>query len=194
MGTVIHCEMLHRTNLIAMVGGGPRPKFADNTILIYDDVLKKFVLEYTFTQPVVAVHLKRDRYNQLFAFVSFLFHLKDCVTLRNATWFTNTIFILCICRLIAVLRRQIHVFSFPNNSKKLFTLETRDNPKGLCQINSLISSEKQLLICLGHKLGSIQLVVCPIQFSSSLHIHYLAFINYRTYQSLNLVFLVLLKQ
>ncbi|XP_057366811.1 WD repeat domain phosphoinositide-interacting protein 4-like [Daphnia carinata] len=121
MGTILHCEMLHRTNLIAVVGGGPRPKFADNTILIYDDVLKKFVLDYTFTQPVVAVRLKRDR-------------------------------------LIAVLRRQIHVFSFPNNSKKLFTLETRDNPKGLCQINSLISSEKQLLICLGHKLGSIQLV------------------------------------
>ena len=62
MGTVIHCEMLHRTNLIAVVGGGPRPKFADNTILIYDDVLKKFVLDYTFTQPVVAVCLKRDRY------------------------------------------------------------------------------------------------------------------------------------
>jgi hypothetical protein len=54
--------MLHRTNLIAVVGGGPRPKFADNTVLIYDDVLKKFVLDYTFTQPVVAVHLKRDRY------------------------------------------------------------------------------------------------------------------------------------
>lgn len=64
-----------------------------------------------------------------------------------------------LSRLIAVLRRQIHVFSFPNNSKKLFTLETRDNPKGLCQVNSLVSSERQLIACLGHKMGSIQLVV-----------------------------------
>lgn len=62
MGTVVHCEMLHRTNLIAIVGGGPRPKFADNTVLIYDDNAKCFVLEYTFTAPVVAVRLRRDRY------------------------------------------------------------------------------------------------------------------------------------
>lgn len=73
-------------------------------------------------------------------------------------------------RLIAVLRRQIHVFSFPNNSRKLFTLETRDNPKGLCQINSLISSEKQLLVCLGHKLGSIQLVVHVYHISKLIHL------------------------
>jgi len=121
MGSVVNCEMLHRTNLIAIVGGGSRPKFADNSILIYDDVLKEFVLDYTFTSPVVAVRLKRDR-------------------------------------LIAVLRKQIHIFSFPNNSKKLLTLETRDNPNGLCQVNSLISCEKQLMVCLGHKLGSIQIV------------------------------------
>jgi len=121
MGSVVNCEMLHRTNLIAIVGGGSRPKFADNSILIYDDVLKEFVLDYTFTSPVIAVRLKRDR-------------------------------------LIAVLRRQIHVFSFPNNSKKLLTLETRNNPNGLCEVNSLMSSEKQLVVCLGHKLGSIQIV------------------------------------
>lgn len=121
MGSIISCEMLHRTNLIAVVGGGHRPKFADNTILIFDDLLKRFVLEFTFTQPVVAVRLKRDR-------------------------------------LIAVLRRQIHVFSFPHEPRKLFTLETRDNPRGLCQINSLMASERQLLVCLGHKIGSIQLV------------------------------------
>lgn len=51
------------------------------------------------------------------------------------------------------------MFSFPNNSKKLFTLETRDNPKGLCQVNSLVMSERQLMVSLGHKIGSIQLVV-----------------------------------
>lgn len=157
MGTIIHCEMLHRTNLIAMVGGGPRPKFADNTILIYDDVLKKFVLDYTFTQPVVAVHLKRDRYSQLALFDI----AQHDIAQFKSNFFSPfpILFFIYICRLIAVLRRQIHVFSFPNNSRKLFTLETRDNPKGLCQINSLISSEKQLLVCLGHKLGSIQLVV-----------------------------------
>ena len=69
-----------------------------------------------------------------------------------------------IVRLIAVLRRQIHVFSFPHEPRKLFTLETRDNPRGLCQINSLMASERQLLVCLGHKIGSIQLVVRSTDF------------------------------
>ena len=61
MGTAVHCEMLHRTNLIAIVGGGPRAKFAENTVLIFDDHAKTFVLEFTFTAPVVAVRLRRDR-------------------------------------------------------------------------------------------------------------------------------------
>lgn len=61
MGSVAICEMLHRTNLIAIVAGGSHPKFADNTVLIYDDHAKKFVLEITFTTPVKAVRLRRDK-------------------------------------------------------------------------------------------------------------------------------------
>jgi hypothetical protein len=34
------------------------------------------------------------------------------------------------CRLIVVLRNQVHIFSFPNNPKKICTFETRDNPRG----------------------------------------------------------------
>lgn len=61
MGSVSICEMLHRTNLLAIVAGGSHPKFADNTVLIYDDHAKKFVLEITFTTPVKAVRLRRDK-------------------------------------------------------------------------------------------------------------------------------------
>ena len=31
VGSVAHTEMLHRTNLLAIVGGGAMPKFAENT-------------------------------------------------------------------------------------------------------------------------------------------------------------------
>lgn len=61
MGSVARCEMLHRTNLLAIVAGGPRPKFAENTVLVYDDISKKFVLEFTFTTPVKAVRLRWDK-------------------------------------------------------------------------------------------------------------------------------------
>jgi WD repeat-containing protein 45 len=38
-------------------------------------------------------------------------------------------------RLIVVLRNKIYVFSFPNNSKMIFSFDTCDNPKGLCDLS-----------------------------------------------------------
>lgn len=61
VGSVGLCEMLHRTNLLAIVGGGTRPKFADNTVLIWDDFTGKFVLEFTFVSTVLAVRMRRDK-------------------------------------------------------------------------------------------------------------------------------------
>lgn len=44
-----------------MVAGGSCPKYADNTVLVYDDISKQFVLELTFKVPVKAVRLRRDK-------------------------------------------------------------------------------------------------------------------------------------
>ena len=33
VGSLVVAEMLYRTNLVAMVAGGRKPKFADNTVL-----------------------------------------------------------------------------------------------------------------------------------------------------------------
>lgn len=61
MGSVAQCEMLNRTNLLAIISGGSRPKFASNTVLIYDDLTKKLALDFTFMNIVKAVRLRRDR-------------------------------------------------------------------------------------------------------------------------------------
>ncbi len=55
------CEMLYRTNLLAMVAGGSSPQYPDNTVMVYDDISKQFVLELTFKVPVKAVRLRRDK-------------------------------------------------------------------------------------------------------------------------------------
>ena len=57
MGSIAHAEMLYRTNLVAMMSGGRRPKYADNTVMIYDDLLSKMVLEFTFPEQVLAVRM-----------------------------------------------------------------------------------------------------------------------------------------
>ncbi|XP_072013947.1 WD repeat domain phosphoinositide-interacting protein 4-like [Amphiura filiformis] len=118
VGSVGQVEMLHRTNLIAIVAGGNMPKFAENTVLIWDDANKKFVLELTFPSLVLAVRLRRDK-------------------------------------IIVVLHNRLFVYSFPNEPQKLFAFDTRSNPRGICEVSS--SSDHQLLVFPGHKLGSIQL-------------------------------------
>lgn len=75
-----------------------------------------------------------------------------------------TFFITCLYyehtfRMVVALLRQIHVFSFLTPTQRLFSLETRDNPQGLCELSRLASAERQLLVFPGHKLGSVQLVV-----------------------------------
>lgn len=120
-GTLSICEMLHRTNLLALVVGGTRPKFADNTVIIWDDHLKRFVLELTFSSKVLAVRMRLDK-------------------------------------LFVAEINQIHCFSLNKNIQKLFTVNTRNNPRGLFEVSSYTSSERQLLCFPGHRVGSVQIL------------------------------------
>lgn len=61
VGGVQVASMLHRTNLIAIVGGGRNAKFASNTLLIWDDSKKQFALELTFDGPVLNVKMTYNR-------------------------------------------------------------------------------------------------------------------------------------
>lgn len=121
VGSVQQCEMSFRTNLLAIVSGGSRPKFADNILQIFDDATKKFVLEIAFPSAIKAVRMRRDK-------------------------------------LVVALLKEIHVFSFPTPTQKLFSLETKDNYRGLCAVSPLATSERQILIFPGHTLGSVQIV------------------------------------
>ncbi|KAI1309488.1 WD repeat domain phosphoinositide-interacting protein 4 [Halotydeus destructor] len=121
VGTISIVELLHRTNLIALVAGGSKQKFAENTVLIWDDSKKRFVMEFTFSTPVLAIRLRKDR-------------------------------------MFVAERNRIHVFSFPVSPKKLFTCDTRDNPKGLLEVSMYASSERQVMCFPGHKIGTLQIV------------------------------------
>ncbi|KAG2455787.1 RAB7 protein, partial [Polypterus senegalus] len=67
VGSVGLVEMLHRSNLLAIVGGGSNPKFSEISVLIWDDAREskdskdKLVLEFTFTKPVLAVRMRYDK-------------------------------------------------------------------------------------------------------------------------------------
>lgn len=65
VGSIACADMLFRTNLVAMVGGGSAPRFDEKAVVIWDDSQgdpnKSVVMDITFAQPVTAVRLKKDR-------------------------------------------------------------------------------------------------------------------------------------
>ncbi len=54
-------EMLYKSNIIALVGGGHSPKYNKNKVIIWDDYQSKIVSELKFTTSVLNVKLKRDK-------------------------------------------------------------------------------------------------------------------------------------
>ncbi|KAK6459334.1 SVP1-like protein 2 [Scheffersomyces xylosifermentans] len=56
-----YITMLHRTNYLALVGGGKNPKFANNKLIIWDDLKRKNSLSLEFMSPVLNVLLSRIR-------------------------------------------------------------------------------------------------------------------------------------
>ena len=49
LGSISHCELSFRSNLLALVGGGPLPKFTSKKVVIYNDKEDSIESEYKFS-------------------------------------------------------------------------------------------------------------------------------------------------
>lgn len=54
-------EMLYRCQIVALVGGGPVPKWPSSKVMIWDDAQGRCIGELNFRTPARAVRLRRER-------------------------------------------------------------------------------------------------------------------------------------
>ena len=69
-------EMLYKSNILGLVGGGAYPKFSKNKLIIWDDIQRKEIAELKFTSNVINIKLKKDRIFSICENKIFIFDFK----------------------------------------------------------------------------------------------------------------------
>lgn len=54
-------ELLDRSNIIALVGGGQKARFAPNKVMLWDNKASKYVAELEFRSSVLGLRMSADR-------------------------------------------------------------------------------------------------------------------------------------
>jgi WD repeat-containing protein 45 len=70
-------DLLDRSNLLALVGGGPQPRYSPNTLIIWDDYKNDKIAELEFNDPVVGVKLHRQLILVSTISKAYLYRLED---------------------------------------------------------------------------------------------------------------------
>lgn len=90
-------EMLFRCNLLALVGGGPNPKFPTNIVKIWDDHQNRAIGELVFRSEVRAVKLRRDRVVVVLLFKIYVYRFSDLKLLDQIPTTKNPKGLIALC-------------------------------------------------------------------------------------------------
>ena len=129
--------MLYRSNLLALIPGGRRVEYAENVVLAYDLQKNDLCMDSAFSSKVrFSTTLKKT--------------IND-VTRHRLTELKLHVFQVLAVRLrrdrmVVVQQRQVQIYSFPGVPKKLHRFDTGPNPKGLCELSPLSTSERLIMV------------------------------------------------
>ena len=82
-------EMLKRTNLLALVGGGKNPKFPLNQLIIWDDHQGKIMSKLRFNENIMSVRLRSDKIIALSKNKFYVFNMETLVTITIINTYDN---------------------------------------------------------------------------------------------------------
>ena len=60
-GGIAIIEMLYRSNILALVGGGKNPKYPPNKVMVWDDNQTKCIGEMSFRSDIKAVRMRQNK-------------------------------------------------------------------------------------------------------------------------------------
>ena len=147
-------EMLYKSNILALVGGGKNPKFPENKLIIYDDKRQKKISELIFTSKIINIKLKKEIIFSVTTTKIYIFNFK---TYQNID-------------IIETLQNPKYLFSISNNPKVniiSFPIINNNNEKGIIKIKNY-DKGKEITIKLYEKIsymtinneGSIIVIAC----------------------------------
>ena len=89
-------EMLKRTNLLALVGGGKNPYFHPNQLIIWDDHQAKIISKLRFNENILSVRLRSDKIIVVNRNKINIFDMNNLLTIAIINTFDNPLGILGI--------------------------------------------------------------------------------------------------
>jgi hypothetical protein len=82
-------EMLFRSSIFSLVGGGRTPRYSPNKVMIWDDHQGRCIGELSFRSQVRAVKLRRDRIVVVLEDKIYVYNLADLKLLHQIETFSN---------------------------------------------------------------------------------------------------------
>jgi WD40 repeat protein len=131
-------EMLHRCNIVALVGGGRNPKYAPNKVIIWDDHQVKVISELRFTSYVKSVKLKKDKIIVVCEQKIYVFNFISFQNIDTIDTFENPKGIVSVSS-----DPKITVLAYPDKTKGYVRVKSYDK-----SITALINAHESTIACL----------------------------------------------
>jgi len=88
-GSIGLVEMLYKSNILALVGGGENPKYSPNKVLIWDDHQAQCIAELSFHSEVKGIKLRKDRIVVVLEKKSFIYDFSDLALISQFETYPN---------------------------------------------------------------------------------------------------------
>uniref|UniRef100_A0A6B2L9W6 Anaphase-promoting complex subunit 4 WD40 domain-containing protein n=1 Tax=Arcella intermedia TaxID=1963864 RepID=A0A6B2L9W6_9EUKA len=90
-------EMFYNSNLMAVVGGGSKPRYPPNKVVIFDDYSSKIIGDLEYSGPIRGVKLRNDSITIILDTRSFVHNFSDLKLIDKIDTFYNPAGICAVC-------------------------------------------------------------------------------------------------